>query len=176
MKKIYFIVFVALFPALFLSELQAQVGIGTENPSNTLHVKPLDPDEDPLKIENLNEVMQGDSALLVVDPATGVVRYLHINQLISLVPANPDPDPTNEWQNAVQVPIEPSADLDNNGIVEENVQEAIFTLANKLPKGTFRTISDARDSGLEDGDSFWADPEGIFGCSGCVITLHPGME
>jgi hypothetical protein len=83
MKKTNFIVLVTLLSALCLSELNAQVGIGTEDPTNTLHVKPLDPNEDPFRIENLNNIMQGDSTLLVVDPATGIVRYFHIDSLLA---------------------------------------------------------------------------------------------
>jgi len=178
MKKNNFIVLVVLFSSLFLSELHAQVGIGTENPTNTLHIKPLDPNEDPLRIENLNNIMQGDSALLVVDPASGVVRYIHIDSLFALIPTyeDPDDDPTNELQNSFEVPIIPNSDLDNNGIPEQNLHQAIYALGSRLPKGTFKSISEARDAGLIDGDSFWADPKGIFGCSGCVITLHPGMD
>ena len=178
MKKTNFIVLVTLLSARCLSELNAQVGIGTEDPTNTLHVKPLDPNEDPLRIENLNNIMQGDSALLVVDPTTGIVRYFHIDSLLALVPAyiDPDDDPTNEIQNALEVPIVPNLDLDNNGIPEQNLHQAIFVLGDKLPKGTYKSIGDARAAGLINGNSFWADPKGLFGCSGCVITLHPGMD
>jgi hypothetical protein len=178
MKRRILIVLVVFSASLLLSDLKAQVGIGTELPTNTLHVKPLDPNEDPLRVENLNNFMQGDSALLVVDPATGVVRYLHIDSLLALIQQydDPDNDPTNELQNALEVPIEPAIDLDNNGISEQNMHHAIWVLGSKLPKGTFKSIGEARDAGLVDGDSFLADPKGVFGCSGCTITLHPGMD
>ncbi|MFK7810757.1 MAG: hypothetical protein AB8F74_23315 [Saprospiraceae bacterium] len=178
MNKKNFIVLIGFCTILSITELKAQVGIGTENPTNTLHIKPLDSDEDPLRIENLNEIMQGDTALLVLDPATGVVRYMLIDSLFALIPKydDPDSDPTNELQNALEVPIEPNLDLDNNGLPEQNLHQAIWVLGQKLPKGTYKSISEARDAGLNDGDSFLADPKGIFGCSGCVITLHPGMN
>lgn len=176
-KKTNLIVLVCFLSTFILSELQAQVGIGTENPTNTLHIKPLDSNEDPLRIENLNQIMQGDSALLVVDPATGVVRYLHINNLFDYVNNNDlDPDPTNELQNAAEVPIVPTTDLDNDGTAELNVYQALLVLGDKLPKGTFKSIGEARNAGLVDGDSFFADPKGVFGCSGCTITLHSGMN
>jgi hypothetical protein len=89
---------------------------------------------------------------------------------------DPDDDPTNEIQNALEVPIVPNLDLDNNGIPEQNLHQAIFVLGNKLAKGTYKSIGDARNAGLINGDSFWADPKGLFGCSGCIITLHPGMD
>jgi len=154
----------------------AQVGIGTDNPTNTLHVKPVDANEDPLRIENLNEILQGDSGLLVVDPNTGVVRYMHMDSIFNHLSVTVDMDNQNELQNAEEVPLSPSLDIDNDGTAEDNVQKAIETLASSLPKGTFRSIGDARDAGLVDGESFWADPQGVFGCSGCVVTLHPGMN
>ncbi len=155
---------------------KAQVGIGTENPTNTLHVKPADANEDPLRVENLNEILQGDSGLLVVDPATGVVRYMHMDSIFNYLSVTVDRDNQNELQNAGEVPLSPSLDIDNDGSDELNVQSAIETLAASLPKGTFKSIGDARTAGLVDGESFWADPQGVFGCSGCVVTLHPGMN
>jgi hypothetical protein len=177
-KKTNLIVLVCFFSSFILSELQAQVGIGTENPTNTLHIKPLDSNEDPLRIENLNQIMQGDSALLVVDPATGVVRYLSIDSLFTYMSNydDLDLDPTNELQNAAEVPIVPTTDLDNDGTTEQNVYQALLVLGDKLPKGTFKSVGEARNAGLVDGDSFFADPKGVFGCSGCTITLSPGMN
>ena len=171
-------VLVCFLSTFILSGLQAQVGIGTEDPTNTLHIKPLDSNEDPLRIENLNQMMQGDSALLVVDPATGVVRYLSIDSLFVYMSNNNDLDldPTNELQNAAEVPITPNTDIDNDGNAELNVYEALTALGDKLPKGTFKSVGEARSAGLVDGDSFFADPKGVFGCSGCTITLYPGMN
>lgn len=177
-KRTNLLVLVCFLSAFIFSKVQAQVGIGTEHPTNTLHVKPLDSNEDPLRIENLNQIMQGDSALLVVDPATGVVRYLSIDSLFSYMTNynDLDLDPTNELQNAEEVPIVPNTDIDNDGTAEQNVYQALISLGDKLPKGTFKSVGEARDAGLVDGDSFWADPKGVFGCSGCTITLSPGMN
>ena len=154
----------------------AQVGIGTDNPTNTIHVKPADANEDPLRIENLNEILQGDNGLLVVDPATGVVRYMHIDSIFNHLSVTVDLDNQNELQDAEEVPLSPSMDLDNDGTNETNVQQALEILGAQLPKGTFKSIGEARIAGLVDGESFWADPQGVFGCSGCVVTLHPGMN
>ena len=177
-RRTNLIVLVCFLSTFILSELHAQVGIGTENPTNTLHIKPLDSNEDPLRIENLNQIMQGDSALLVMDPTTGVVRYLNIDDLFNYMSNidDLDLDPTNELQNAAEVPIVPSTDLDNDGTAEVNVYQALLVLGDKLPKGTFKSIGDARTAGLVNGDSFFADPKGVFGCSGCTITLYPGMN
>ena len=155
---------------------KAQVGIGTDAPTNTLHIKPTDANEDPLRIENLNEIVQGDSGLLVVDPTTGVVRYMHMDSIFNYLSVNVDIDNTNELQNAQEVPLSPNLDLNRDGTEETNVQEAIQILGKQFPKGTYKSIGEARMAGLTDGDSFWADPQGVFGCSGCVVTLHPGMN
>ena len=165
-----------LFTAFYFNKVNAQVGIGTDDPTNTLHIKPVDANEDPLKIEDLNQIMQGDSAFLVVDPSTGVVRFMEIDSLLNYVNFTVDQSITNELQNATQVPLDPGFDMDGNGFVEQNVQEAIELLADKLPKGTFRSIGEARDAGLENGDSFYTHPQGVFGCSGCIITLYEGMN
>lgn len=162
--------------ALCLNQINAQVGIGTNTPTNTLHLKPVDANEDPLRIEDLNKIMQGDSAFLVVDPVAGVVRYMPIGDLLNYVTFDVDQSNTNELQDASQVPLNPSFDIDSDGFTEVNVQEAITTLANKLPKGTFKSIGEARLAGLVDGDSFYTDPKGVFGCGGCIITLFEGME
>ena len=87
-----------------------------------------------------------------------------------------DADPQNEIQDAPNVSLDEASDLDGDGTPELTVQEAINALSNKLPKGTFKTIGHARFAGLVDGDSFYAHPEGVFGCSGCIITLLPGMN
>lgn len=176
MKKLILLLGATIVCLMLVNQSKAQVGIGTENPSNTLHIKPVDPNEDPLRIEDINKLMQGDSALLVMDPTTGVVRYLMIDSIFNYLSYEVDLSPDNEIQNASQVPMSPSFDIGNTGSQEANVQAAILTLADKIPKGTFKSIGQARAAGLLDGDSFWADPTGVFGCSGCVITLHPGMN
>lgn len=164
-----------LFTTFYFNQVNAQVGIGTDNPTNTLHVKPADPNEDPLRFEDMNQIMQGDSAFVVVDPASGVIRYMPMDNFLDYVNFTYDSSNTNELQNASEVPLNPNFDVDSNGFIEENVQEAIEALASKLPKGTFKSIAEARASGLVDGESFYTDPEGVFGCSGCIITLYEGM-
>ena len=176
MRKYILTTLLMIGSVLVLTKVEAQVGIGTNTPSNTLHVKPADSNEDPIRIEDLKKLSQGDSTLLVVDPATGVVRYLEIDSIFQYLSYEVDLESDNELQNASEVPMSPSIDIDADGTVEDNVQVAIEKLSQSLPKGTFRSIGDARAAGLVDGDSFWADPVGVFGCSGCVVTLHPGMN
>jgi hypothetical protein len=85
-------------------------------------------------------------------------------------------DNANELQTASEVPLSPALDINTDGQEELNVQQAIEALVASMPKGTYASIGEARTAGLTDGDSFYASPKGVFGCSGCVITLHPGMN
>ena len=176
MKKTVFLTFAVLTLVSMMTKLNAQVGIGTDAPTNTLHVKPTDPNEDPLRVENLNELLQGDTALLIVNPVTGVVRYVRIDDLLNHMTTEIDRSNTNELQSADEVDLAPNIDFNNNGIVVKNVQEALEAIQKKSPKGTFKSIAEARNAGLIDGDSFYTDPKGRFGCSGCIITLYPGMK
>lgn len=59
---------------------QGNVGIGTINPLNNLHVVPT-LGSDAMRIGGLRPAQANDTALLIVDPATGVVRYLDLDSL-----------------------------------------------------------------------------------------------
>jgi len=164
-----------LFLICSLSSINGQVGIGTNNPQNTLHVIPEDSNEDPLKIEDLNRFMLEDSSFLVVDPGTGIIRHLDKDSIFTYLGISIDQSITNELQIADEVPLVPSIDIDNDGQVEINVQEALEVIHSKSPKGTFKSIAEAKSAGLVLGDSFYTHPQGVFGCSGCIITLLEGM-
>ncbi|MEM6802552.1 MAG: hypothetical protein AAF696_14180 [Bacteroidota bacterium] len=145
-------------------------GVGVVKPTHTFHVKPANnnPVPDPVRFENLQPlVAQSDSMVLVVDPAVGVLRVIHIDQLRGA---------GNSRQNAAEVELTQTSDLDGDGNVELSVQDALDAIYNNLPKGTFKTIGEARAAGLVDGDSFIAHPEGVLGCAGCTIKLYPGMN
>ena len=148
-------------------------GVGVIKPTHTFHVKPSanNPEPDPIRLENLQPfIAQSDSMVVVVDPAVGVLRVIHINELRGSGGGN------NTLQNAEQVDLTEPSDLDGNGNPEFNVQQALNAVYNNLPKGIFKTIGEARAAGLVDGDSFIAHPEGVLGCSGCTIKLYPGMN
>ncbi|MFT6001820.1 MAG: hypothetical protein ACI95T_000572 [Flavobacteriales bacterium] len=59
---------------------QGNVGIGVLNPLNNLHVVPA-VGSDAIRIGGLRPSQANDTALLIVDPATGVVRYLDLDSL-----------------------------------------------------------------------------------------------
>ena len=162
-------------PGLFAQN----TGVGTPNPTHTLHIKPLEinPVKDPIRIENLQPYnAHTDSMILVVNPDSGVVRVMSASALIGSGGSSGDNDPTNEIQDASGVSLATSLDLNQDGNQELTVQAALQALTNNLPKGTFKTIGEARLAGLVDGDSFYAHPEGVFGCGGCIIKLFPGMN
>lgn len=193
---------IALFLTCSYSAFAQNSGVGTPFPTHTLHVKPLasNPERNPIRIENFQPYQaQKDSMLLVVDPTMGVVRVMHIDSVKNMLVQNSikwetieeipsgfrdridnvednDSNPTNEIQNSYEVNIPFSFDVDHDGNDEKILQEALDAIAQKLPKGVFKTIGEARLAGLEDGDSFYAHPRGVLGCNGCVITLFPGMN
>ncbi|MEM6800529.1 MAG: tail fiber domain-containing protein [Bacteroidota bacterium] len=72
---------------LSLGKLLAQnTGIGTISPSHTLHVKTVsgNPNSDPLRIEGLlNYIPAGDTAVLLVNPDSGIVRIMHMDSLMA---------------------------------------------------------------------------------------------
>ncbi|MEL6190810.1 MAG: tail fiber domain-containing protein [Bacteroidota bacterium] len=85
--KIRFILTLLLITAGISMQAQNN-GVGTKEPTHTLHVKPdvSNPNQDPLRLENLqSRRAAGDSTVLVVDPATGIVRYMPIDSLIRVI-------------------------------------------------------------------------------------------
>lgn len=147
-------------------------GVGVANPTHTFHVKPSpnNPEQDPVRLENLQPyIAQSDTMAVVVDPAVGVLRLINLKELLG-------GGGSGSLQNAGEVPLIGSSDLDGNGVQEFNVQQALNAIYNNLPKGIFKTIGEARAAGLIDGDSFIAHPKGVLGCAGCTIKLYPGMN
>lgn len=62
-------------------------GIGTLEPSHTLHVVPdqESPNKDPLRVDSLQYYTgANDSTILVCDPQTGIVRYMPISEFQSV--------------------------------------------------------------------------------------------
>ncbi|MCT4580428.1 MAG: hypothetical protein N4A35_03345 [Flavobacteriales bacterium] len=69
-----------------ISNLFSQnVGVGTTNPTNTLHIKPVNIGANPLKIEGLNTYNIGDTSILMINPTTGVVKYANTTDFIALL-------------------------------------------------------------------------------------------
>lgn len=66
-----------------LVSFSQNVGIGTTNPQNTLHITPTG-GINPIRIDGLNQYTT-ERNLFVVDPLTGVVKHMHIDSLVSLI-------------------------------------------------------------------------------------------
>jgi len=185
-------------------QLNAQVGIGTEEPRGALEInsttgglvlprmttaqRDLLPTTTPAGavrgtiIYNLDndyvERYDGQNWLSI-----GLVTEVDWSSLVNM-PADfadgvdnvedDDSDPTNEIQTAEEVLLEQPIVVDND--VAVNVEEALNLMMDTRPKGTFKSIGEARAAGLQDGDSFYTHPLGVFGCSACIITLQAGMN
>lgn len=80
-------IFLTCLYFLMLYPVRGQnTGVGTVTPTHTLHVKTVDgnPNRDPIRIEGLLNYFSGrDSAILLVNPDSGLVRILHIDSLMS---------------------------------------------------------------------------------------------
>ncbi len=151
-------------------------GIGTLYPKNTLHIVPEEgnPAKDPIRIDNMQPYQSfTDTAILVMDPDSGVVRYMPISDLSIGGGSSGSGSATPK---SAQIPLTSPMDIDNNGVSETNVHEALILLSQRMPRGTFKSYGEARAAGLLDGDYFIAHPEGVLGCPGCLIELKPGMD
>ncbi|MEM6316046.1 MAG: tail fiber domain-containing protein [Bacteroidota bacterium] len=70
--------------SIFSNRIMAQnVGINTTTPQNALHVKTINSGDDPLRLELLQNAVANDTSFLVCDPATGVVREVHIDSVFA---------------------------------------------------------------------------------------------
>jgi hypothetical protein len=64
------------------------VGINETNPTNTLHIRPFSPGDEPLRVEGLTALTNGDNAILIHNPSVGVVRYISMPDLSDSVWVN----------------------------------------------------------------------------------------
>ncbi len=72
MKKILLYSFI-----LFSSYVFGQnIGINQNSPTNSLHISPINIGDDPLRIDNMQSYIAGDTTLMIIDNTTGIVRYV----------------------------------------------------------------------------------------------------
>jgi len=64
------------------------VGINQSSPTNSLHVTPVNLGDNPVRIDGIQAYTIGDTALLVINPATGVVKYMNASELSSTIVNN----------------------------------------------------------------------------------------
>ena len=72
MKKILFYSTI-LFSSYFYGQ---NVGINQNTPTNSLHISPVNTGDDPLRIDNMQSYVSGDTTLMIIDNTTGIVRYV----------------------------------------------------------------------------------------------------
>lgn len=63
------------------------VGVNTLNPSSSLHVVPHTPGADPLTVEGVN-IYTTETDFYVVDRTTGVVKYMPLDSLLTMIPSS----------------------------------------------------------------------------------------
>ena len=86
MRKVRICLLVIIHLLLTSLLLGQNTGIGTISPTHSLHVKAVseNPNLDPLRLEGLLDyIPAGDTAVLLVNPDSGIVRILHIDSLMS---------------------------------------------------------------------------------------------
>lgn len=77
---------ICLFLCSYLTGISQNTGIGTLNAKNTLHiaVQADNSVKDPLRIDSLKLYQStADTSFLVLDPDSGVVRYMPMNNLVA---------------------------------------------------------------------------------------------
>lgn len=87
MRYKFFIITISLFIVLFNTfKVKAQnVGVNQPNPTNSLHVSPVNTGDDPIRIDGVQAYNVGDTSLLVIDVNTGVVKYINPSQFVGLI-------------------------------------------------------------------------------------------
>ncbi len=82
--KIKALIILSAFLLVAKLGMSQRTGVNTTTPATTLHVVPFGGDE-PAKFDGLISYSPGDTNLLVVDPANGIVRYMSIGAISNLI-------------------------------------------------------------------------------------------
>jgi hypothetical protein len=75
--------FLFVFITIFLHGISwgQNVGINEPNPTHTLHIKPLNPGDEPIRIEGVQAAVGGENGVLIHNTADGIVRFITIGQV-----------------------------------------------------------------------------------------------
>jgi len=74
-----------LFFVFSISVFGQNVGINQNNPTNSLHVSPFNIGDNPIRIDDLQPYTVGDTALLIINQATGIVKYINNADFINVI-------------------------------------------------------------------------------------------
>ncbi|NQX96666.1 MAG: hypothetical protein HRT73_02145, partial [Flavobacteriales bacterium] len=85
MKKLKIVILTVIVSLIGINVSAQNVGVGQTNPTNTLHITPITANTDPIRIDGLQAFSVADTAIMVVNPTTGVVRYINASSLGSII-------------------------------------------------------------------------------------------
>jgi len=87
MRKITLLLISILSSITYIYQAQ-NLGVGQLNPTNTLHITPVNIGDEPLRIDGMQGYLPNDTTLLITNTNTGVIRYIHLAQLTALIGDN----------------------------------------------------------------------------------------
>ena len=76
-----FVLTLSLFCLIALPSFSQNVGINEPNPTHTLHIKPLNAGDEPLRIEGVQAAIGGENGVLIHNTADGIVRFITIGEI-----------------------------------------------------------------------------------------------
>jgi len=74
-----------IFALLILNTYSQNIGINQVNPTNSLHVSPVSPTDNPIRIDGLKSFTIGDTSLLILNQSTGIVKYITTNDFVNII-------------------------------------------------------------------------------------------
>ena len=74
-----------LFIAFSFLTFSQNIGINQTSPTNSLHISPFNTGDNPIRIDGLQPYTIGDTALLIIDNNTGIVKYINTSDFVNLI-------------------------------------------------------------------------------------------
>lgn len=74
-----------LFITFSFLTFSQSVGINQAFPTNSLHISPFNTGDNPIRIDGLQPYTIGDTALLIIDNNTGIVKYINTSDFVNLI-------------------------------------------------------------------------------------------
>ncbi|MCT4580270.1 MAG: hypothetical protein N4A35_02545 [Flavobacteriales bacterium] len=80
-----YFVLLLLTTATFVVAFSQNIGINQANPTNSLHVSPVNLGDNPLRIDGVQAYAVGDTSLLMINTTTGIVKYINPADFVSII-------------------------------------------------------------------------------------------
>ena len=74
-----------LFITFSFLTFSQNIGINQTSPTNSLHISPFNTGDNPIRIDGLQPYTIGDTALLIIDNNTGIVKYINTSDFVNLI-------------------------------------------------------------------------------------------